>query len=93
MASYYERLKEIADVEGFDGCTMATGARKECCLEHDYHYRFHTRLDGTPITKAEADRLFLRCMQRRGWAGWWSPFAWARYLAVKWFGHSSWDKD
>lgn len=88
---YYDRLLEIADEEGFDGCSMATGVRKECCAEHDYHYRYHRRLTGEPITKAEADLRFRACLQRRGWMGWWSPIAWARYWAVRWFGRRAWE--
>lgn len=89
---YYDRLREIADRRGFDGCTMATGLRRECCAEHDFHYKVHRRLTGGRITKDEADRLFLHCMQRRGWLGWWSPLAWARYAAVRWFGQRAWDQ-
>lgn len=90
MPDYYERLREIADEQGFDGCTMATGARRDCCAEHDYHYRHHRRLDGTAITRAEADLRFLRCVQRRGWLGWWSPLAWLRYAAVRVGGARAW---
>jgi hypothetical protein len=89
---YYERLTEISDREGFDGCSLATGLRKECCAEHDFHYRYHRRLDGQFISRAEADLRFLRCLQRRGWVGWWSPVAWIRYGAVRVFGERSWKK-
>ncbi len=90
MSGYYERLREIADEEGFDGCSMATGMRRECCAEHDFHYRHHRRLNGTPISRVEADECFLRCMQRRGWFGWWSPLAWVRYVAVRIGGRNAW---
>jgi hypothetical protein len=90
---YYDRLREIADQEGFDGCTLATGARKDCCAEHDFHYAFHRRLDGTPLTREEADQRFLRCVQRRGWFGWFSPLAWIRYWAVRRFGQKAWDHE
>lgn len=93
MSGYYERLREIADEKGFDGCTMATGARKDCCAEHDFHYRYHIRLSGEPITRKEADDILLRCMQRRGWFGWWSPVAWGRFVAVRLFGAKAWEKD
>jgi hypothetical protein len=93
---YYDRIRELADEQGFDGCTMATGARRDCCAEHDFHYRHHQRLDGSPLGKDDiearrvADLTFLRCMQRRGWLGWWSPLAWLRYAAVRIWGGAAW---
>jgi hypothetical protein len=44
-----------------DGCTMAPEIGTPCCQMHDYLRRF--RPDG--ITRKEADKLFLRCMQNK----------------------------
>jgi hypothetical protein len=56
---------------------------RDCCREHDIFYRTHATLGGMPITKDQADRRFLHCMQRRSLFGWWSPVAWLRYAAVR----------
>lgn len=85
---YWRQIREIAAREGFDGCTGVTNAFRDCCLEHDHGYRHRTLLDGTPITKAQADRRFFDCMKRRSRLGALSPMAWWRYLAVRWFGPS-----
>lgn len=88
---YWDRVRDRADSLGSDGCTMATGLRRECCLEHDIAYRTHATVDGEAIhTRAEADVRFRACMQRRAWLGWWSPVAWARYAAVRLFGERAW---
>ena len=83
---YWERIKDKAAELGADGCSGATGAFAECCLEHDIYYRTGATLDGRPITKEEADKRFLACMQSRSIFGFYSPMAWWRYLAVKRFG-------
>lgn len=83
---YWERVRDKAAELGTDGCSKATGAYVDCCLEHDLAYRMGTTLDGTPLTKEEADKRFLSCMQSRSIFGWYSPMAWWRYAAVKVFG-------
>lgn len=87
---YWTRVRDVGDRIGADGCTMATGIRRDCCVEHDIAYRLGRTVDGQSLTKQEADKRFLACMQRRAWLGWWSPVAWVRYAAVKWFGGSAW---
>mgnify|MGYP003438754089 FL=1 len=86
---YWERVKDKAAELGTDGCTGATGLFADCCLEHDIAYRLGTTLDGTPITKEQADKRFLCCMQSRSLWGWYSPMAWWRYAAVRVFGRPS----
>jgi hypothetical protein len=88
--SYWERVRDRAAEMGCDGCSMATGAYLDCCLEHDLHYRLGTTLKGVPITKADADLRFRSCMQTRSKLGWFSPMAWWRYWAVKWRGKGIW---
>jgi hypothetical protein len=87
--SYWERVKDKAAELGTDGCSFATGAFRDCCLEHDCHYRTGETIFGEPITKAEADRRFRSCMQSRSVFGFFSPIAWMRYLMVKKFGRPS----
>ena len=83
---YWERVRDKAAELGTDGCSGGTGAFRECCLEHDIHYRTGLTLDGAPITKDEADKRFLSCMQSRSVFGFYSPMAWWRYAAVTLFG-------
>jgi hypothetical protein len=87
---YYKRVREKAAEIGADGCTMATGAFRDCCLEHDLFYRTGKTLQGKPITRAEADERFKSCMQRNSKLGWFSPMAWLRFFAVRKFGADSW---
>jgi hypothetical protein len=80
---YWERVRDKAAELGTDGCTFATGAFVDCCLEHDLHWRLGTTLDGKPITKREADARFRACMQSRSRFGFFSPVAWWRWSAVR----------
>ena len=88
--AYWHAIRERAAAEGFDGCTGVTNAHRDCCLEHDYGYRHHSSLDGTPLTKAQVDKRFLDCMKRRSKLGAFSPLAWWRYLAVRVLNRKSW---
>lgn len=89
---YWTRVRDVADRLGSDGCTMATGIRRDCCAEHDIAYRLGQTIDGETLTRGQADARFLACMQRRAWFGWWSPVAWTRYAAVRLFGGRAWEK-
>jgi hypothetical protein len=88
-AGYWERLKEWA-AQNSDGCTKAADIHVECCYEHDYHYVFGETLEGSPITKAEADVQFRRCIQSRSKLGKFSPMSWWRFAAVRLFGKGKW---
>lgn len=79
---YWERIADKAAELGTDGCTGATGAFRDCCLEHDIHWRTGKTLDGTPISKQEANNRFRSCMQSRSIFGYYSPVAWYRWCAV-----------
>jgi hypothetical protein len=81
--SYQDWVKETAAVFGSDGCSFVGSAYRWCCLEHDIAYRSGLQRDGTPVTKAEADKRFRSCIQRKSPFGWWSPLAWIRWLGVK----------
>lgn len=91
MASYFERIRDEADRLGADGCTFGSAAFRDCCREHDCHYRCGVTLDGEPITRDEADLRFRACMQNRSVLGWWSPMAHFRYWILKHFGQKAWD--
>ena len=83
---YWERVRDKAAELGSDGCTGVTNIYRDCCLEHDCHYALGTTLDGTPITRKEADDRFLACMRCRSKLGWWSPVPLVRWAAVRVFG-------
>ena len=89
---FWQRVRDKADFLGTDGCTGVGPLFRDCCRLHDVMYRTHRSMSGRYITRGEADRRFLCCMQNRSWFGWWSPVARLRYWAVRWFGQSSWDK-
>lgn len=86
--TYWDQVRDKAAALGADGCTKATGAYVECCLEHDIHYRTGHTIAGEPITRRAADARFRSCMQSRSRLGWYSPMAWARWAAVRIFGRT-----
>lgn len=88
---YWQQVRDEADRLGTDGCSLASAAFRDCCRRHDVEYRTGCYvLTDTPITRKDADRRFLACMQNQSIFGYWSPMAWTRYWAVRWFGGSSW---
>ena len=86
MKAYWARVRNTAAELGSDGCSFATGAFRNCCLEHDISYRTGATVDGVPQTKEQSDLRFLACMQRSSRLGYYSPIAWIRYLIVKRWG-------
>jgi len=88
--SYWDRVKALAWALKGDGCSKVPDFNYRCCCdEHDIHYRTGTTLDGVRLTRKEADKYFLACMQKRG--GIVLPFLY--YIGVRLFGESSWDHD
>jgi hypothetical protein len=82
--TYWQRVKDYARQLGGDGCSGPTlQVHRSCCDEHDIHYRTGRTLDGQPITRAEADAEFRRCMQARSVGGRWHPLPWWRWVAVR----------
>ena len=95
MRDYWKRVKEAAAALKGDGCTDAPDLTyRQCCDEHDIHYRTHAHLDGRPITKAEADKRLYKCMQQKSITpvGRWL-IAPLYYNAVKYFAQSAWDNE
>lgn len=89
--TYWQRLKEWA-LPHSDGCTGVPDFHVECCWEHDYHFRKGTTLDGEPITFAEANAEFRRCIQSRSRLGRFSPMSWWRWVGVTVGGRAKWDE-
>lgn len=78
-----------------DGCTGAPDMTfGPCCLRHDRHYTTHHHASGRPITRAQADALFLACLRKNP-----PPipiigalFPWLYWSAVRVFGGRYWRK-
>jgi len=90
---YWENVRQAAEALGADGCSGVPEIHRDCCLEHDIHYRTGRTITGATLSRAQADALFLMCMQERSTLGRWSPLAWWRYAAVRWFARRHWKGD
>ena len=91
--SYWDRVKAHAHALKGDGCTSSPDLfYQACCDEHDIHYRTGKRIDGTPITRAEADKLLFECMRERGKTPIVGKFLLPSlyYFAVRLFGGGAW---
>ena len=80
---YWDRIRQRAEELHSDGCTGVPEFYHDCCLEHDIHCRTGETLDGTPITRKEADAQFRRCIQNRSMFGCFSPLSWWRWVGVR----------
>ena len=81
---------EIGVYIATDGCSGVPDFYLNCCIIHDWWYRTHRNLDGTPIARAQADKRLEQCIQSTSWLGRWSPMAYWRYQAVRKFGKKAW---
>lgn len=90
--AYWEAVRAKAAELGSDGCSHVADIYVESCYEHDIAYRTHANLDGSPITKDQADTRFRHRIQEMSALGSWSPLAWWRWAAVSWWGQSAWDE-
>ncbi len=86
---YWQRVNDAADAIGTDGCSFVGPAFRDCCKRHDLEYRTGKTIDGGLVSKHEADRRFLACMQSRSIFGWYTPMGWIRYWAVSRWGRPS----
>lgn len=76
-----------------DGCSSVPDFTfHHCCLQHDYYYRTHEhRHDGTPISRAEADRRLRQCIARSRAGPWHYRFLpWVYWLGVRVAGRRAW---
>jgi hypothetical protein len=72
---------------GSNGCTGVPDFYRSCCDVHDYFYRTgRSWRDGTPVSRAEADRVLRACIQTRSLIGRFSPLSWIRWGAVRLLG-------
>lgn len=92
--AYWDKVRKAAEAQGTDGCTGVKDWFVECCWQHDIEWRGKT-VDGEPLSRAECNARFRRCIQRRsvlhhvtvfGYnVGRLSPLSWARWAGV-WLG-------
>ena len=85
---------DLKMIDGFiqsDGCTGVPDFYRDECVIHDFHYRTHRHLDGTPISKLRADHVLKRGIQRKSLFGRLSPMAQWRYLGVRKLAGRAWE--
>lgn len=80
----------IFDYIESDGCSVVPDFYKSCCIYHDFWYATHIDFDLTPISRAEADKRFRKCIQSKSVFGFFSPMSWWRYAGVRMFGSRPW---
>lgn len=84
---YYRIGKFIAS----DGCTGVPDFFLDGCKLHDFWYRTHRNLDGTPITELQADKGLEQYIWKHSIFGRFSPMAWWRRRALEYiFGQKAW---
>lgn len=104
---FWDWIESEAALVKTDGCSKVTGAYRKCCRVHDLAYYYgrdpvsaYKRyvagepeywFEAAPITRAQADADFRRCIQANSGAGFFSPLALMRWLGVRVGGHGAWD--
>lgn len=73
-----------------DGCSGVPDFYLNCCIIHDWWYRTHRNLDGTPITKKEADEGLKQCIRAHSILGGHSLIARVWYWGVRKFARKAW---
>jgi len=91
--AYWVLVRRKAHLVGSDGCTLVSQLYRDCCLEHDVHYRTGRTVFGARITRKEADRRFRLCMQRRSPLGKFGPIPYIRWAAVRLGGWWAWQSN
>ena len=83
----FERIEEFIHS---DGCTGVPEFYHNGCVMHDWWYRTHRNLDGTAITKREADRGLEEYIEAHSPLGNVSIIARLWYWGVRRFGRKAW---
>lgn len=82
---------EISLFIASDGCSGVPDFYLDYCIIHDWWFRTHRNLDGTPITFDEANRGLAEGIRSKSILGRFSPMAWWRYLGVTKWGKKAWE--
>ena len=88
--AYVVRVEKLATALKADGCSGVPDFYLLGCLEHDIAYRTHCDAYGYPTTKRRADKHLRWYIQMRSPFDGFSPMAWWRWQAVKWWGKKAW---
>lgn len=88
--AYWHAVRQRAAELGANGCSGVPDFHRDCCLEHDIHYRDQRTLGGVSLTRADADARFRYCLQSRSPLGAMSPMAWWRWAGVRLLGWLAW---
>lgn len=83
---YWQDVRRKAKELGSDGCSGVIDFYVDCCSEHDIAYETDADVYGHPMTRAEADADFRRCIQSKSPFGAFSPMSYWRWLGVRLFG-------
>lgn len=83
-------IKRIKKFICSDGCTGVPEFYQESCIVHDFWYRTHRNLDGSEITRAQADAGLRLMIQDRSPLGKLSPVSWWRWMGVRVFASKAW---
>jgi len=73
-----------------DGCTGVPEFYHNGCVIHDFWYRTHRNLDGTPIEKKEADLGLKQYVMSKSPLGHFSIISWLWYRGTRVFAGSAW---
>lgn len=85
-ASYWGRVRHIAQQLKSDGCTGVKDWYLDSCLEHDIHWRTGHTIDGHRISIGEANTRLRLVIQNRSRFGVLSPLSWGRFVGTSVFG-------
>jgi hypothetical protein len=85
-------IQKIKEKCNSDGCTGVSNAHVYACYVHDFLYEFHVDFYGNPITQEQADKILRELIQLKSVFGVFSPMSWWRWVGVRVFGKSHWDK-
>lgn len=91
-ATAREHWRKLVSLVKADGCSSAPDLWfSDCCNCHDVYYRSGKDEHGFTLTRAQADRLFLRCLREASIStfGKWI-LAPIYYCAVRIFGGGCW---
>lgn len=89
--AFWRRVRSCCQRLKCDGCTGVPDWRRPCCDWHDLLWRTGHDLEGNPVSGAQANVEFRKCLQHLSRLRWFSPMSWWRYAAVtiskRWLHH------
>ena len=86
-------FKKIDKFVKSDGCSGVPDFYRNGCVIHDFYYRTHRNLNGSQITRRQADSVLRRYIMSKSPFGHFSPMAWWRYKGVRALAGKAWTGD